>query len=65
MGIMSAQEFKINDINNQSDIVDRTAATSFGHETISPVVDNASFNDSVKFLSRTSLSLFFNVISCT
>ena len=47
MVIMSAQEFKINDINNQSDIIDRTSAASFGHKNISPVVDNASFNDSV------------------
>ena len=47
MVIMSAQEFKQNDLNRQSDTIDRLAADSFGHENISPVVDNAVSQDSV------------------
>ena len=47
MVIMSTQEFKQNDLNRQSNTIDRLSADSFGHENISPVVDNASFNDSV------------------
>ena len=41
MVIMSAQEFKQNDLNRQSDTIDRLSSDSFGHENISPVVDNA------------------------
>ena len=47
MVIMSAQEFKINDIHNQSEVIDQISASAFGHESILPVVDNASLNDSV------------------